>query len=119
MGTSENGVLDLLNHMPGVRAEAQNLTLQEMRQAIDEGKQVLIPHNTPGGGHIALLNNVEVRPDGRRVLIIDDPGGWGPGANAYQHQKSDTWYQNNTRTFWGEGRVIVVDSTGTLPRPSP
>ncbi|MEW6059457.1 MAG: papain-like cysteine protease family protein [Actinomycetota bacterium] len=97
-GTSPQGVVDQLNGL-GHTARQQNMSVDEMGQALRDGKQVTVAHRTPGGGgHRVILSGVEQRGD-RTVLTFDDP--W----TGKQFQRTDKWWATQGRP----DRTVVVE----------
>lgn len=96
-GTSTEAAVDQLRGL-GHDASKKNLTPEEMQKALDEGKQVTVSVNGPGGGaHRVLVSGIEQR-GGRRVITFDDP--W----TGQQFQRTDVWWGTNGNP----DRTIVV-----------
>jgi hypothetical protein len=107
-GTSTQGVADLLNAIPGVQAEIRpGMTPQQMADEIRNGNQVTIAYTPPGGGgHRVVVRDVQIRPDGRAVMTIDDPQNWNT-PNSWvggQWQRSNTWFEQNG---WSDQTVVA------------
>jgi hypothetical protein len=97
-GTSPQGVVDQLNGM-GHTAKTQNMSVDEMAQALRDGKQVSVAHRTPGGGgHRVVLSGAERRGD-RTILTFDDP--W----TGKQFRRTDKWWATQGRP----NRTVVVE----------
>lgn len=85
-GTFTGGTVDQLKGL-GLDAEQKNLSVEEMQDALADGKQVTVVHLIPGGAgsHRVVLSGVEQRGE-RTVLTFDDP--W----TGKQFQRSDRWW---------------------------
>jgi hypothetical protein len=105
-GTDARGNVAMLNTIPGIQAELRNLSLEEMKAEIDKGNQVSVSHQWPGNGwHRVVVENIQLRPDGRSVITFDDPGMYDPADGRYgvQRSQSNTWWEQN-----GGSNTIVV-----------
>ncbi|MBI3910700.1 MAG: hypothetical protein HY320_07180 [Armatimonadetes bacterium] len=104
-GTSSRGLLELLNAVPTIHAEWRpGITLPQMQAEIEDGNQVVIPHQLPDGPHLVVLNRVQFPPAGDAVLTLDDPSLRGPSPElGAQRQQSNTWWE-----YWGDPDVVIV-----------
>lgn len=108
-GTSTQGQVNLSNAQPNVNAQNQNLTLQQMQQQIENGNEVTISYQLPGGGgHRVVVNNVQAQPEGPALIQIHDP--W----DGTSRWVDDQWWAANGNP----NGTIVHQPTGPAAPPA-
>ena len=108
-GTSTQGHVNLANAQPNLNARNQNLTLPQMQQQIENGNEVTVSYQLPGGGgHRVVVNNVQAQPEGPALIQIHDP--W---------DQSTRWVDERWWARVGNpGRTLVIEPTGNAAPPT-
>jgi hypothetical protein len=93
-GTNADALNDQLKRL-GLDSRQGKFSTDEIAQALKDGKQVIVLHDTPdGGGHFQVLAGVRDAPNGGRVFTLHDP--WTGKA----YQRSDVWFGRWVRKDW-------------------
>lgn len=105
-GTSTEGVVDFMKGL-GLKASQQTLTIEQMQQALQEGKQVSVSHKVPGGNHRVVVTGIKTGPTGITFISVDDPA---TGTNR-TYAASIWWPANGNPT-----RTVVVEPLKNVGR---